>query len=75
MSERSRSGSNLVAVSLNPLDYGFISALRKPALFPSLLIAFIPGAQSLWSKVERVAEGFMDTAQDICPGHEHLHKN
>ena len=71
-SEGSRVGSNLIALFLNPRDYSFICALRKPALLTSFLIIFVPGTESLGSKVEGVAERLVDTAQDICPGYEHL---
>lgn len=70
--EESRDGSNLFAFSLDPLNNSLVGTFLKPALLSSLLVVFISGAEPLRAKVESVAKGFVDAAQDIIPGHEDL---
>jgi len=69
---RDKRESNLFALPLNPLEYGFESTIGEATLVASLLIIFISCAHSLWSKVEGISEGFVNTSQYISTGHEDL---
>jgi len=48
------------------------SRLGKSRLLSGLLIVFIPGAKTLGTEVEGIAEGLVDACEGFVAGHEDL---
>jgi hypothetical protein len=65
-------GSNLLALSRDPLEYGPESALCKTRLLASFFVVRISCTQPFGAEIESVAKWLMNASQNILAGHENL---